>query len=159
MITNKQILCLIAENNQWPFLDWNTETSHYILLNLFWINYINRYNMDDWGDCNEYYINYDHEVDFSMSTLYIENKLQLKKISISPITNYEKKFDLDPYSISIFKEDNNESLMEYDTLTIHIDLSEKKYIDFTDSFIEYFLSKEYKFEKMEKMIEELDLQI
>ena len=149
----------LKSHENYPYQNWNTDVQDYILLNLFWINYVNKFNMDDWKYCNNYYTNYDHEVDFSMSTLYIENELKQKRISISPITNYEKKFDLDPYSISIFKEDNNESLMEYDILTIHIDLSEKKYIDFTDSFIEYFLSKEYKFEKMEKMIEELDLQI
>lgn len=146
----------LKSHKNYPYQNWNTDVQDYILLNLFWINFIKKFNMDDWKDCNNYYTNYDHEIDFSMSTLYIENELKQKRISISPITNYERKFDLDPYSISILKDDNNSS-MKYDILTIHIDLSETKYIDFTDSFIEYFLSKEYEFEKMEKMVEELRL--
>ena len=43
-------------------------------------------------------------------------------------------------------------------LSIGIDISIDENIEITKSFIEYFLSKEYEFEKMEKMIEELELE-
>lgn len=150
----------LKSHKNYPYVNWNKDVQHYILLNLFWINFINQFNLKDWSFGNNYYVNFDDENDrdFSTDVIFIKNEKNLKKIAISPVTNYEKKFDTPPYSIGIFKQENEYELEgEYDILSIEIDISVDKNIEITKSFIEYFLSEKYIFEKMEEKIKAFEL--
>ena len=141
----------LKSHDNYPYQNWNIDVQDYVLLNLFWINFFNQFNLKDWCFGTDYYVNFDDENDrdFYTDIIFIKNEKNLKKIAISPVTNYEKKFDTPPYSIGIFKQENEYELEgEYDILSIEIDISVDKNIEITKSFIEYFLSEKYIFEKI-----------
>lgn len=147
----------LKSHENYPYQNWNTDVQDYILLNLLWINFVNQFNLKDWYFGTDYYVNFDDENDrdFSTDVIFIKNLSLLKMIAISPITNYEKQFSDTKYYIGIFKDDDN-SEKEYDMLSIDIDLKEEKYLPPTEKFINYFLSKDYNFDDMEKMIEKFN---
>lgn len=148
---------LLKESHNYPFQNWNLDIDEYIKLNLFWLSFMCQFNLKDWEYGLSYYVNFDDEDDrdFSTDVIFIKNLSLLKMIAISPITNYEKQFSDTKYYIGIFKDDDN-SEKEYDMLSIGIDLKEEKYLPSTEKFINYFLSKDYNFEDMEKMIEKFN---
>lgn len=147
----------LKSHDNYPYQNWNTDVQDYILLNLFWINFVNQFNLENWEYGLSYYINFDNinDREFSTDVIYIKNATHLKILAISPITNYEKKFSSTRYYIGIFKDDDNGNHdVEYDMLSIGIDISVEENIEITKNFIEYFLSEGY---KLEKMIEELKI--
>lgn len=146
---------IISLNNNWPFSNWNISIQDYILLNLYWLNFIKKFNLDGWIFGLNYYVNFDNENDrdFSTDVIFIKNKETKKMLVIAPITNYEKQFENYTVYIGIFKKEDHSDLgEEYDILSIEIDLTDKVSLSYVERCIKFFLSDQYGFDVMENMI-------
>lgn len=96
---------IISLNNNWPFANWNISIQDYILLNLYWLNFIKKFNLDGWIFGLNYYVNFDNENDrdFSTDVIFIKNKETKKMLVIAPITNYENNLRMIPYMLESLK--------------------------------------------------------
>ena len=63
-------------HGNYPYQNWNTDVQDYILLNLFWINFVNQFNLENWEYGLSYYVNFDNinDREFSTDVIFIKNE-------------------------------------------------------------------------------------
>ena len=154
------ILELIKENKSFPFLNANYNLNDYVLINLFWHNYILKHldNVEDWQYLDPRYYNFDVFTEQSIDVLNIVNTSLSKAIIVNPIDNYLSKFMNDFFSISISLETKtiDDEEVTYEVLDIYADLRNPKKIGFIDYFLDLFLIKKINLSEMESIIEEFE---
>lgn len=155
-------LKVIEGHEGFPFLNANYDLNDYVLINLFWIQYISKFldlsNPNDWTYIYENYDNFDSFSEISIDVLNIVNRSTLKAIIINPIDNYLSKFMNDFFSINISLEKKviHGEELSYEVLDIYADLRNNKTKDFVNYFLDLFLIKKISLSEMELIIEEFE---
>lgn len=154
------ILNLIEKHKDFPFLNANYNISDYVLINLYWLKYIQNYinQNQHWEFFDENYQNFDSFQEQSLDVLSIVNRNLKKALIINPIDYYFEKHTDKIFYIGIDREKKKfkDEYIEYQVLDIYIDLREEKAKEFFNFFLDYFINKNLGFEEIEDEIDSFE---
>lgn len=154
------IIDILKKHHKYPFTFYNIDINEYVLANYFWLNILKNYfDMSDWRDYGEVYLNYDNDSEISIPIIKVFNYKKKKILILNHMGNYEEKFK-DPYFLvgtgMIEVDLDNNITDDFYALDIGVDLRNDKSLNCALDFIKKFIDEDISLEKMEILIDAFD---